>query len=473
VKHRQIVFVAVLFLYVAADAFAQRQAPAIASSDVLSQISMFNYEEGPRSTLLLRSTPIAGNASGTAEVEYEGGNARISAAAYDLPAAATLGPYTTYILWALTPDGRASNQGVLGDEGGGNGELEASYGASQFALIVTAEPHFAVSAPSTMIMLYNVADDVRATESKVTTLVERADHSRLTPIEINDDNPVELVQAMYSVAIARTAGAERFAPQGYALAQQKLAEAQAAATGNRRAREASRNSSREAVLAGEDAYRATLVAAAEAEREAALAAERRRAEAALEAERERAETEATAARERADAEAAAARQRAEEASALAAGEAAQAAALAAAAAARADLRARLDAALPTRETDTGLVSEIGGVLFATGKADLSPAAREALARFSGIVASYPDLDFNIEGHTDSTGSAATNTELSLRRAITVRDYLIGQGVPASRIDVDGFGPDRPVADNSTPDGRARNRRVEIALSGGPLDAAPN
>ena len=91
----------------------------------------------------------------------------------------------------------------------------------------------------------------------------------------------------------------------------------------------------------------------------------------------------------------------------------------------------------------------------------------------GIVASYPDLDFKIEGHTDSTGSAATNTELSLRRAITVRDYLIGQGVPAPRIDVDGFGPDRPVADNSTADGRARNRRVEIVLSGGPLEAPAN
>ena len=461
--HRQIVFVAVLSLCVAADALAQRQAPAIASSDVLSQISMFNYEEGPRSALFLRSTPIAGNAGGTVEVEYENGNARISAAAYDLPAAATLGPYTTYIVWALTPDGRAANLGVLGDEDGGSGELEGSYGSSQFALIVTAEPHFAVSVPSTMIMLYNVADDVRATESKVTTLVERADHSRLNPIEIDDDNPVELVQARYSVEIARAEGAERFAPQDYALAQQKLAEAQAAATGNRRARETSRNASREAVLAGEDAYRATLVAAADAEREAALAAERRRAEAALEVERERA-----------DAEAAEARQRAAAASTLAAGEAARAAALEAAAAARADLRARLDAALPTRETDTGLVSEIGGVLFATGKADLSPAAREALARFSGIVASYPDLDFNVEGHTDSTGSAATNTELSLRRAITVRDYLIGQGVPASRIDVDGFGPDRPVADNSTADGRTRNRRVEIALSGGPLDAAaPN
>jgi len=376
VTHRRMMLVAALSLC-AADAFAQRQAPAIASSDVLSQISMFNYQEGRQSDLFLRSTPIAGNATGAVEVEYQGGNARISARAERFPTPTTLGPYTTYVLWALTPDGRASSLGVLGDEDGGSGQLEASYGASQFALIVTAEPHFAVSVPSTMMMLYNVADDVRATESKVTTLVERADHSQLDAIEINESNPVELVQARYSVGIAGAAGAERFAPQSYALAREKLAEAEAAASGNRRARETGRNASREAVVAGEDAYRATLIAAATAEREAALAAERRRAEAAVAAERERAEAEASAARARAEEEAAAARERAAAESAVAAEEAARAAALEAAAAARADLRARLDAALPTRETDTGLVSEIGGVLFATASAELAPAAREA------------------------------------------------------------------------------------------------
>jgi outer membrane protein OmpA-like peptidoglycan-associated protein len=93
-----------------------------------------------------------------------------------------------------------------------------------------------------------------------------------------------------------------------------------------------------------------------------------------------------------------------------------------------------------------------------------------LARFAGIVASYPALRFNVEGHTDNTGSVETNRELSLRRAIAVRDYLIGQGVAASAIDVDGFGPSMPIADNATADGRARNRRVEIVLSGGPLEA---
>jgi outer membrane protein OmpA-like peptidoglycan-associated protein len=128
----------------------------------------------------------------------------------------------------------------------------------------------------------------------------------------------------------------------------------------------------------------------------------------------------------------------------------------------------LNEALPTRDSDRGLVAEIGGVQFATGTADANATARESLSKFSGVVASYPELRFNVEGHTDSTGSAATNQELSLKRAMTVRDYLISQGVPASKIDVAGLGPTAPIGDNATTDGRARNRRVEIVVSGLPL-----
>jgi outer membrane protein OmpA-like peptidoglycan-associated protein len=84
------------------------------------------------------------------------------------------------------------------------------------------------------------------------------------------------------------------------------------------------------------------------------------------------------------------------------------------------------------------------------------------------VSSYPGLQYNVEGHTDDTGRDATNRELSLKRALSVRDYLIGQGIRASAIDVDGFGSAMPIGDNSTEDGRARNRRVEIVVSGGPL-----
>ena len=432
--------------------FAQgvERTEAIASSDILSQISMFNYREGPKSDLNLRPTPIAANAGGEAEVEYEDGNARISVKVDNLPAPTSLGPYTTYVLWALTPDGRAANQGVLTSFEGGNGELNTSYGAPQFALIVTAEPHFAVSAPSMMVALYNVGDDVEGSESRVTTLAERAQYTNLASIEIDDDNPVDVVQARYAVAIAQAAGAERFAPQPYNAAKQRLTAAETALAGGRKQRKTAADAAREAVIAGEDARRSAMLASAEA---------------AAETERAAAATAATAAeRERSDLAAAAAAEQASRATTAAASEASRAAQ----AQAREDLRSRLEAALPTRETDRGLVSEIGGLQFATGTADLNDTAQLGLSRFAGIVASYPTLSFSVEGHTDSTGSAATNAELSLRRAEAVRTFLITQGVSASRIDVEAFGPSRPVADNATADGRARNRRVEIVLSGGPL-----
>jgi outer membrane protein OmpA-like peptidoglycan-associated protein len=423
-----------------------RQSQAIASSDVLSQISMFSYREGPKSDLVFRGTPIAANASGKASVEFEDGNADISASVDDLPEPGSLGPYTTYILWALTPDGRAANQGVIGGYEGGKGEVKTSYGAPQFALIITAEPHFAVSLPSTMIALFNVADDVEGTESKVTTLTERADYSSLARIAIDEErSPAEIVQARYAVQIAEAAGAKQFAADRYAAASDKLGAAEVAAGARRNAdRKAASDLAREAVIAGEDARRAAMVGAREAE--VAANAEAQRAAAATAA------AAAAASAAAAATEAERARSAAQNAERL-----------------RTEIRTRLDAALPTRVSERGLVSEIGGVHFATGTADLSSAAREALARFSGVVSSYPDLRFMVEGHTDNVGSAETNQQLSLRRAITVRDYLIAQGVRASAIDVAGFGAARPADDNATAEGRARNRRVEIVVSGGPLE----
>jgi hypothetical protein len=117
----------------------------IASSDVLSQISMFTYQERRTSDLILRATPVLSAGRGEAEVRYRDGNAEIAAEVSRMPPPASLGPFTTYVLWALTPDGRASNQGVLTGPDGGRGEVETQHPTSQFALIVTAEPHFAVS----------------------------------------------------------------------------------------------------------------------------------------------------------------------------------------------------------------------------------------------------------------------------------------------------------------------------------------
>ena len=431
----RIAFVVALGL-VPLSGFAQQQRAAIASSDVLSQISMFNYQG--KSSLELRPTPIVSTGGGDVDVDYRDGNARIDLKVKDLPPPAKLGPYTCYVLWTLTPDGRAANQGVLGDVEGGKAKLNTQYSASQFALIVTAEPHFAVTAPSNMIVLYNVANKVRATETKVTSLTERSDYSHLTPIAVSKTKPPEVVAAEYSLTIAVAAGADKYAANLYSGAQQKLAAAETAASASKSSdRKQAPALARSAVIAGEDARREAMTGKAAAETAAAQAAAIKLA----------AETAAEAAS--ADA------------------------AIKARAAAAQDLLRRLNQALPTRETDRGLVSEIGGVQFATGTADLNSAARESLARLAGIVASYPDLKFKIEGHTDNVGTTDTNSVLSLQRAISVRDYLIGQRVAASNIDAEGLGSAHPVADNESPDGRARNRRVEIVISGGPLAVASN
>jgi len=316
-----------------------------------------------------------------------------------------------------------------------------------------------------MVVLYNVGDDVKGGESTVTTLTERIDYAslagaRLARIAVDETNPLEIVQARYAIAIARAAGADRFGSDAYVAAGQKLAAAEAALAGGRNSeRKTAPGLAREAVIAGEDARRSALLASTE---NATADKQRAAVTAATTAANETARVAATAA-------ATAATASSQVASQAAAGVERERAAVAA----RNDLRDRLNEALPTRDSSRGLVAEIGGVQFATGTANVNADARESLSKFSGIVASYPGLRFNVEGHTDSTGSVATNSELSLKRAMTVRDYLIEQGVPASSIDVAGLGLSTPIGDNSTTEGRARNRRVEIVVSGGPLIAAAN
>ncbi len=136
---------------------------------------------------------------------------------------------------------------------------------------------------------------------------------------------------------------------------------------------------------------------------------------------------------------------------------------------KAELRARLlehlNRVLPTTDTPRGLAVDMSEVLFDTGKSDLQPEAREDLAKLSGIVLNYPSLKLTVEGHTDNTGSAESNQTLSEQRANAVRDYLVKQGLNSSSVTAQGLGENTPVADNSTAEGREKNRRIEIIVSG--------
>lgn len=105
-----------------------------------------------------------------------------------------------------------------------------------------------------------------------------------------------------------------------------------------------------------------------------------------------------------------------------------------------------------------------GILFETGKSDLSMGSRTALDKFAKSLLDNPDTDLVIYGHTDNTGSKEVNQRISDQRAISVRNYLVNKGVGANRLTTKGMAYDQPVADNSTAAGRAQNRRVEVYIS---------
>jgi outer membrane protein OmpA-like peptidoglycan-associated protein len=104
------------------------------------------------------------------------------------------------------------------------------------------------------------------------------------------------------------------------------------------------------------------------------------------------------------------------------------------------------------------------VSFDTGRADIKPAMRPVLDKFAQSLTQHPVTNVRIIGHTDSTGSDAVNNPLSMERATSARDYLTARGVGSSRIAIDGRGEREPIADNSTPEGRAKNRRIEVYVA---------
>lgn len=442
-----IAVMAFTFPFISQTQEVERDVPVL-SEELTGRLDGFSYKEGPESELEFRGTAIALGAEGDAEVEFQEGRARVDVSVEDLPAPSAFGPFSTYVLWAVTADGNANNLGSI-EVKNGDGELEATTPLSRFALIVSAEPHFAVTVPSRAIVLQNLGKQVRGEKFNIVGLKERIDYSSLSPQPSDPEGKVDpnLTQARYAIAIAEGADAERLARPEFEKAAHLLTQASAAAADKKYSvRNTAPQLARSAVQAAEDARRSAVIALAAEQKAAAAQSAREEAE-------RKASVEATAAAEAA---------KLREATAV------DEASLEANRAARADLVARLNRVLPTRETSRGIVAEIAGVQFAVGAATLNADAKVALARFAGIVGIYPSMQFRVEGHTDITGSAETNRVLSLARANSVRDYLVGQGVESSSISVVGLGPDQPVADNATSQGRARNRRVEIILTGDPV-----
>jgi outer membrane protein OmpA-like peptidoglycan-associated protein len=305
-------------------------------------------------------------------------------------------------------------------------------------------------------------------------------HAVLHPITRDEKSPLELYEAMNAIQIADAAGAEKYASDTMATANTALKNAQDIDLHHKERKE-SITYAREAVQSAEDARIITIRKIKAEDDEAALQArlnaEKQAQESKLAAQQSdlaaqqaklQAEQQA-AARAKADADAAAA-----EARAQAARQAQQAAEQSAQQATqqaeqvRERLRQQLNQVLQTTETARGLIVNMSDVLFDFNKYTLKPEAREKLAKVSGILLAYPDLKVQVEGYTDNIGSDDYNQKLSEERADGVRDYLVTQSVQDGNVTAKGFGKTHPIADNSTNQGRAQNRRVELVVSGGAI-----
>jgi len=519
-----------LFGIASAPALAQTPKPAAtaavpaAPAMVSRTTKAVNYRRAGGSTKIdFQGTELMQQANGEAKVQNKGNRIEIEAKFVGFDEATKFGlEYLTYVLWAVSPQGRAVNLGEVVLKGGA-GEVKAITDMQTFGMIVTAEPYFAVTQPGNTVVLENVFNS--ATQGKVENidasfeLLGRGIYSSSnTKIEnaifgIDRKTPLELFEARNAVRIAHIALADKYAAATLTKAEQQLrtAEEVYARKSDKKSVEAA---AREVVSTAEEARVMAVKQKAEEDANAKIAADKKaaeereakaRADAAAEVQRrqeaeqarqqaEAAKSEAVRMKQEAEAAAAeAARQKADAEKASAAALAQQQAAEAAAAQAardkaaaesetqkahqaaaqaeaekaqlRAQLLSQLNSILQTRDSARGLIVNMSDVLFDTGSYTLKPGAREKLAKISGILLAHPGLTLQIEGHTDSVGGDDFNQQLSERRADSVRDFLAEQGVPGSNITARGFGKTQPVASNDTPEGRQRNRRVELVVNG--------
>ena len=474
-----------------------------------------NYRNrGGSTTVDIKGTVLMPAVDGRAKVDGKAGRLSIDVDLNHMepPSGKFGGQYLTYVLWAVTPEGRAVNLGEVLPGNNGKDKLTVTTDLQAFGLIITAEPYFAVTHPSDVVVAENVIlPQTKGFEESIDAkfdVLEGKEYTIDVPVtqlpssQASPQVPLDLLEARNAVAIAKAAGAQQYSESSMMKAEDMLQRAEDYYQ-RKQGRTPIGTAARGAVQMAEDARVLTL---RKKEQEREEAARRAQEEA-----REKAQAEADAAQKQAqDAQARAdedARRRAEaekakadadlqRSQALLAQQQAMAQAQAAQQAAedaerqkqeaqtqaqeadrekqeaiqqkeelRARLLAQLNQVLQTRDSARGLIVSMPDVLFAFNKYNLKPEARERLAKVSGILLAYPDLKLGVEGHTDSIGSDEYNQQLSEKRADSVRGYLVSEGVKPDTVTATGLGKADPVADNSTAAGRQLNRRVDIIVSG--------
>jgi len=484
---------------------------------VSRSVQAVNYRHRSGSSKLdFTGTDLMGSANGVAEVNSKRGSIQIDAEFGSLRKPTTFGnEYLTYVLWAISPEGRAVNLGEVLVGENHRSKLRVTTDLQAFALIVTAEPYYAVRQPSNVVVLENVVrEETKGTAEAVNAkyeLMERGGYIptgyKFDPVIMNARLPLEFFEARNALRIAQSEGAEQYASDTYQHAVQLMNNADEYATRKHIDKKPLVAVAREAVQTAEDA-RAIAVKKVD---EIGLANERRdsanaQAESRNEADeatrqKERAQSDAANAQsDKALAESDAAHARSEAADArsataqaksdMADSQASSALALSKAnddaeqsrltanqalagaqqaetdkAAMRIRLSEQLNSILQTRDSARGLIVSMSDVLFDTGKYSLKPGAREKLAKVAGILLAYPSLNIEVGGYTDNVGSDDMNQTLSENRAGSVREYLVQEGVLTRAISAKGFGNSLPVATNDNSSGRQQNRRVELVVSG--------
>jgi outer membrane protein OmpA-like peptidoglycan-associated protein len=513
---KQLTFFATL-LCSASLALAQSQAPSASSpsKSVSRTLQAMRFRQGSNVKVMFQATDQMRGASGEAKLEGKKGTVTVDAKFEGLDDATKFGlEYLTYVLWAVSPQGRAESLGELVVEKG-NAHLKASTDMQTFGMIVSAEPYFAVTQPGDTVVAESIAPEGMAQGENIETryeLLGRGTYSAANQkiqnaiFGIDRTTPMQLFEARNAVRIAHIAAGEKYSGSILSKADQLLMQAETAYR-QKQGKSVTESAARETTQTAEEARVMAIKQRAEDEAQAKAAAEKNaaeareaqaRADAEAEAKRRAEAEQAQKQAEEAKAEAEKAKAEAQQAAAEAArqkeeAEKAKAEALAqqqalAEQAARAqqaaaqseqlrqqaekekqELRGRLlqqlNTILATRDTARGLIANMSDVLFKTGSYELAPGARERLAKVSGILLAYPTLHVQIEGHTDSVGSDEYNQDLSEKRAGAVRDYFVQQGIAADSIESRGFGKTQPIATNDTAEGRQQNRRVELVLSG--------
>ncbi len=386
------------------------------------------------------------------------------------PAVLFGGDVTCYVLWAVTPGGFAKNLGEV-PSGSPKGNLQYGTRLKSFALMVTAEAYSQEWRPSTMVMFINDPSDKKkvSTQSFQYSAFSDAPKHDLPSIRAvawDDTRPVELVQAERAFAFAESIDAEQYAPDMVQDARLLLAQASNLVEVPRR------------VSDGIDFARRSFGVTSNAIGDAERKIEQERLDAEIAS--RTAEVDAMVARaseaEASLQEAQAEQQKMEAAmSALRTEQAALTSALGSMRAEKEELSGRLGAALSqvadTQSTARGMIVNLPDILFDLNESTLKADAKMVIAKLAGILLIMQDLNLRIEGHTDSTGSYDYNLKLSEARARSVFDFLAAQGIEPERMIVKGYGPDRPIADNGTNEGRSRNRRVEIVIAEGTIAEA--